>query len=74
MLEEKEKAYELTAKELESVKELANSNSEIAEVEIDFKDGKITIEMVMKEPYEIEDCEEGKAVMVCNLQDGHEVR
>ena len=31
MLEEKEKAYELTAKELESVKELANSNSEIAE-------------------------------------------
>ena len=31
MLEEKEKAYELTIKELESVKELANSNSEIAE-------------------------------------------
>lgn len=40
-----------------------------AEVEIDFKDGKRTIEMVMKEPYEIEYCEEGKAVML-NLRNG----
>ena len=40
-----------------------------AEVEIDFKDGKRTTEMVMKEPYEIEDCEEGKAVML-NLRNG----
>ena len=35
-----------------------------AEVEIDLKDGKRTIEMVMKEPYEIEDCEEGKAALL----------
>ena len=40
-----------------------------AEVEIDFKDGKRTIEMVMKEQYEIEDCEEGEAVML-NLRNG----
>lgn len=40
-----------------------------AEVEIDFKEGKRTIEMVMKEPCEIEDCEKGKAVML-NLRNG----
>jgi hypothetical protein len=40
-----------------------------AEVEIDFKDGKRTIEMVIKKPYEIEDCEKGKAVML-NLRNG----
>lgn len=40
-----------------------------AEVEIDFKEGKRTIEMVMKESSEIEDCEEGKAVML-NLRNG----
>lgn len=40
-----------------------------AEVEINFKEGKRTIEMVMKEPYEIEDCEEDKAVML-NLHNG----
>lgn len=40
-----------------------------AEVEIDFKEGKRTIAMVMKEPHEIEDCEEGKAVML-NLRNG----
>lgn len=40
-----------------------------AEVEINFKEGKRTIEMIMKEPYEIEDCEEGKAVML-NLHNG----
>ena len=33
-----------------------------AEVEIDFKDGKRTIEMVIKEQYEIEDWEEGKTI------------
>jgi hypothetical protein len=40
-----------------------------AEVEIDFKDGKRTIEMEMKGPYEIEDCEEGKVVMI-NFRNG----
>lgn len=40
-----------------------------AEVEIDFKEGKRTIEMELKEPHEIEDCEEGKAVML-NLRNG----
>lgn len=40
-----------------------------AEVEIDCKEGKKTIEMVMKEPYDIEDCEEGKVVML-NLRNG----
>jgi hypothetical protein len=58
MLEEKEKAYELTTKELESVKELANSNSEIAEKlkiqqkekeEIDSKRAKEEIEKIKKD-------------------------
>jgi len=40
-----------------------------AEVEIDFKEGKRTIEMELKEPHEIEDCEEGKVVML-NLRNG----
>lgn len=40
-----------------------------AEVEIDFKEGKKTIEMFLKKPYEIEDCTEGKAVCL-NLKNG----
>lgn len=40
-----------------------------AEVEIDFKDGKRTIEMELKSPHEIEDCEIGKTVML-NLRNG----
>ena len=40
-----------------------------AEVEFDFKDGKRTISMELKEPREIEDCEEGKAVIL-NLRNG----
>lgn len=39
------------------------------EVEIDFKEGKKTIEMIIKDPYEIEDCEEGK-VVILNLING----
>lgn len=40
----------------------------IAEVEIDFKDGKVAIEMISKETYEIEDCEIGKVIIlnICN--------
>ncbi|MFK7048745.1 hypothetical protein FLACOL_01087 [Flavobacterium columnare] len=38
-------------------------------VEIHFKEGKRTILMELKEPHEIEDCEEGKAVMF-NLRNG----
>lgn len=39
-----------------------------AEVEIDFKDGKRTIEMRLKEDWEIEECEYGKLIMLnlCN--------
>lgn len=39
-----------------------------AEVEIDFKDGKRTIEMQLKEDWEIDECEEGKVIMLnlCN--------
>lgn len=40
-----------------------------ASVEIDFQEGKRTIEMELKEDYEIEDCEEGK-VIVLNLCNG----
>jgi len=40
-----------------------------AEVEINFKDGKKTIQMEMKIPCEIENCEEGKAV-VLKLKNG----
>ena len=35
---------------------------DILEVEIDFKDGKRTIDMVLKHTSEIVDCEEGKIV------------
>jgi len=39
-----------------------------AEFEIEFKDGKRTIEMQLKEDYEIDDCEVDKVVMLnlCN--------
>lgn len=40
-----------------------------AKVEMDFKNGKRTIQMELKEPNEIENCEEGKAVML-NLRNG----
>ena len=40
-----------------------------AEVEIDFKDGKVAIEMISKEDYELEDCEIGK-VIILNLCNG----
>ena len=43
-----------------------------AEVELDFADGKKTIEMEMKSSSEIEDCEIGKAV-VLNLYNGETV-
>jgi len=39
------------------------------EVEITYKDGKRTIEMELKEKYEIEYCEEGK-VLIINLRNG----
>lgn len=39
------------------------------EVEIDFKEGKKTIEMQLKEDYEIDECEEGKLI-VLNLCNG----
>lgn len=39
-----------------------------AEVQIDFKEGKRTIEMQRKEDWEIDECEEGKVIMLnlCN--------
>ena len=37
----------------------------IAEVEIDFPDGTRTIEMLKKDRHEIENCKEGKVVMLC---------
>ena len=40
-----------------------------AEVEINFAEGKKTIEMLLKSPSEIDDCEEGKAI-VLNLRNG----
>lgn len=40
-----------------------------AEIEIDYKDGKVAIEMISKEDYEIEDCEIGK-VIILNLCNG----
>ena len=40
-----------------------------AEVEIDFKEGKKTIEMMLKSASEIDDCEEGKAIIL-NLRSG----
>lgn len=40
-----------------------------AEVEIEFKDGKVAIEMISKETYEIEDCEIDK-VVILNLCNG----
>lgn len=40
-----------------------------AEVEIDYKDGKVAIEMASKENYELEDCEIGK-VIILNLCNG----
>jgi hypothetical protein len=43
---------------------MSKNQTVTAEVEIDFKEGKRTIEMELKEPHEIEDCEEGKAVML----------
>ena len=39
----------------------------IATVEIDFKEGKKSIEMELKQGFEIEDCEENK-VVVLNLK------
>lgn len=41
-----------------------------AEVEIDYKDGKVAIEMISKEDYEIKDCEIGK-VIILNLYNGY---
>lgn len=41
----------------------------IAEVEIDFAEGKKTIEMLLKSPIEIDDCEVGK-IIVLNLRSG----
>lgn len=40
----------------------------MAEVEIDFKEGRRTIEMQRKEDWEIDECEEGKVIMLnlCN--------
>jgi small nuclear ribonucleoprotein (snRNP)-like protein len=35
-----------------------------SEVQINFKEGKRTIEMLMKDHYEIENCEKGKIVML----------
>ena len=43
-----------------------------AEVEINFPEGKRKIEMVQKKGYEIEDCEEGKVVILI-LTDGQEL-
>ncbi len=40
-----------------------------AEVEINFADGNRTVEMMLKHPNEINDCQEGKAV-VLNLRNG----
>lgn len=40
-----------------------------ASVELDFPDGKRTIEMALKQSHEIQDCEEGKAVCL-NLKNG----
>ncbi len=49
---------------------MKKTNEEItAEVEINFPDGKRTIEMIMKQPYEIDDCQEG-LVVVLNLRNG----
>lgn len=42
------------------------------EVEINFPEGKRKIEMVQKKGYEIEDCEEGKVVILI-LADGQEL-
>ena len=40
-----------------------------AEVEINFPDGKKKMEMVLKPKYEIENCDEGK-VVILNLRNG----
>lgn len=48
---------------------MSKNQTVTVEVEIYSKEGKRTIEMVMKEPYEIEDCEEGK-IVVLNLCNG----
>ena len=48
---------------------MSKNQTVTAKVEIDFKEGKRTIEMELKEPYEIENCEEGKAVII-NLRNG----
>ncbi len=42
-----------------------------AEVEINFKEGKKTIEMLLKQPHEIANCTEGKAI-VLNVKTGNQ--
>jgi len=48
---------------------MSKNQTVVAEVKIDFKEGKKTIEMELKEPCDIENCEEGKVVML-NLRNG----
>jgi len=49
-----------------------NKTTITAKVEIDFPTGEKNIEMILKQGYEIENCKEGKVVML-NLTDGQEL-
>ena len=48
---------------------MSKNQTVTAEVEIDFKEGKRAVEMVLKESHQIEDCEEGK-VVILTLRNG----